>query len=149
MNLGFIVEKLGTSQLSFCLVRNANKILENPNNNVTGFKLDYDFFIEYPKFSILEAVNAWTFRGILVSTNIRTTAILNSCILASKKYFYVWDLEWIYKKDIVYSELVKIYQNPTIELIARTDSHAKIIEKCWKKPKIIMENFNYEQLLTL
>ncbi len=45
-----------------------------------------------------------------------------------------------------YDELRKVYENPRLKLIARSERHAKIIRNAWQDPVGIVENADIQQL---
>jgi hypothetical protein len=94
-------------------------------------------------------VRAWNYTGVLISTDIATTTILDKCIRSPRKLFYVHDLEWLYLKSPLFSHLNTIYNNPEIDLIARSQSHYDILQRVWKKPIGIIDNFNKEDILKI
>ena len=67
----------------------------------------------------------------------------------SKKYLYLWDMEWLVR-SMNYSQVCDILLDKRLKIIARSKSHAQIIENfCNKKPIGIVEDWNKEQLLKL
>ena len=90
-------------------------------------------------------LEAWSFDGVLISTNLETTKMMMACIKSTKKFFYVWDLEWIRrKKNYMYN--LQAYQN--IELITRSFEYARLLENyCNKKVKAIVPDFNLYGIL--
>ena len=149
MKAGILIESLGMSQKAYEIIREINKINSLDEYwDVIVFYLEYDKFIIPPQFALMNIVEAYGMDAPLVSTSIETTKILSNCIKATKKFFYVFEIEWANSTHDV-DELINVYMNKDIELIARSDDHAKVIEKCWKAPIAVIENFNYEQLTNL
>jgi hypothetical protein len=149
MKLGILTKSLGTSQEGLSIIIELNKFVQyNPLSEVIVFYDDYDRIPIRPHFPIMLSRHAWNYEGTLVATNTSSAQLLQHLLAAQKRYIYLWNLDWIYFKKPwqFYSNL---YQDDNIELIARSNIHASIIEKLWKTPSHIMDNFNYEILQTL
>lgn len=149
MKAGILIESLGMSQKAYEIIREINKINSLDEYwDIIVFYLEYDKFIIPPKFALMNMIEAYGMDCPLISTSIETTKTLSNCIKATRKFFYVFEMEWANSSHDV-DELLSVYTNPNIELIARSDDHAKVIEKCWKSPIAVIENFNYEQITKL
>lgn len=145
-NIGFLVRAVSMSQEGLMLINECNKLLETDRSiEVNIFYEDYDRIPLKPEFSLMQNRHAWGYTGTLISTDLRTTEVLQHLVGPSRKLFYVWNLEWLYSHNMFLS-YSKLYQSPDIDLIARTPSHFDIIKKLWKEPKYLMEDFNNEQL---
>lgn len=149
MKAGILVESLGMSQKAYEIIRSLNQ-LEGLDEywDMMVFYLEFDRFILPPKFALMNMVEAYGLDAPLISTSINTTKISLKCVRPTKRFFYVFDMEWTSSMHDV-DELLDVYMNPKVELIARSADHAKVLEQCWKKPIDIIENFNYEKLTKL
>jgi len=146
MKTGFLIESLGLSQLGVLMARNLNKLVSDRGDiSPYVFYEDYDKLPETPWFPIMQNCYAWDFRGILISTSIKTTRIAQTIVGPSKRLFYVWNLEWLYTQKS-FQEFSQVYQDDNIDLIARSVSHAELLSKLWKTPAHILEDFDHEQL---
>ena len=139
-HLGFLVVGLGTSQHGLCLITECNRL--SKDINISVFYETYDRIPIKPHFPLLQNFQAWTFTGPLIATCLKTAYLLDALPNSNKKFFYIWNLEWLYNQ-YQWSSLSNVYQNNNIELIARNDYHAELISKLWKKPSYILEDFNY------
>jgi hypothetical protein len=146
MKAGIIIESLGMSQKAYEIIKQMNQIeFLDEYWDIIVFYLEYDRFIITPNFSTMNVSEAFGMDSPLISTSIETTKISSNCLRATKRFFYVFDLEWT-MGDYNIDDLFRVYKNPDIELIARSQDHAKIIKQCWKEPIAVIENFNYEQI---
>ena len=143
--LGILIESLNISQQSMSLIVNCNRLSNDTDIDVIGFYEIYGQFPTPPHFSLIQNRNIWEFNGPIIATDIDSAYTLINCPLTPKKYLYLWNLEWIFHPANFYYYNA-IYNHKEIELIARSEYHKKIIEKIWKRPKFIMENFNHEVL---
>ena len=149
-SFGIITTALNLSQNNCSLTNNLNMLL---NEYYTYCPIVFYQNLAkspiIPKFCQLQQQLAWGYKHTLISTDMETTNILINCINAKRKYFYVYDLEWIIQPNLNFQTLSYIYQNPTINLIARSQSHFDILKKIWKEPIAIIEDWNYKQLIRL
>lgn len=149
-SFGVIVNTLNNAQVSHTLVQGINDLVEQ-----TYEYCPIVFFqhLNLPPFFLkccqLQHQNAWGFKGPLISTSIETTQILVQCLLTPRKLFYVYDLEWLYLENLQYRQLLSIYDNPDIDLIARSERHFDILAKIWKKPLGVIHDFNSEEIKQL
>ena len=150
MKVGIMVDSLGMSQQSYSIIRELNKINSIDDYvDIIVFYHKYDQTPMSPHFAMMQEQEVWGFDGTVISTSLLSTEKLIRCPCPKKKLFYVWDLEWVYNPYLRYQYSKEIYQSEEIELIARSKSHANIIEACWKKPVAILEDFNHEQLISI
>lgn len=149
MKAGILIESLGMSQKAYEIIREMNKVDSLDEYwDMIIFYLEYDRIITPPQFAMMNMVEAYGMNSPLISTSIKTTEIAINCIKATKRLFYIFEMEWSNSTHDV-DELLNVYMNPKVDLIARSEDHAKIIEKCWKAPIAIIENFNYEKITEL
>ena len=147
MQFGAIVDTLAYSQKIHEITNQMNK-LENLDEH-------YDFILFYTslhainikaRFAMMDSVEIYGYPHPMIATSLNTAKMLKNCYSCQKKFFYMYDLEWMYS-NLPYVEVSEIYMDERINLIARSDSHANIIEQCWKKPITVIEEFNYEQII--
>ena len=149
MKAGILVQSLGMSQPAYEIIREINKIDSLDEYwDIVVFYEEYDRLIVPPRFALMNMVEAYGMDAPLISTSIDTTKTSLNCIKATKRFFYVFDMEWTNNTHNV-DDLLNVYVNPKVELIARSDDHAQVIEKCWKKPIAVIENFNHEEIARL
>ena len=146
--LGVMVEHLGVSQCNYYLSLELNK-LHTHNIDCTVFHNSWEMMPFSYLFGRHQLIEAWSYDGPLIATNFMLAKLLLTMPGPSKKYFYIWDLEWYTKYPDRYEPLEYVYTHKNIELIARTEHHAKIIENCWKTPSHIIENFDSNKLVQL
>lgn len=149
MRIGLAIESLGISHLAMVLTKELNEI-GNLDKYVDAivFYHRYDKLLKPPLFAMLQEEEMWGYDAPVVATNLNSAKTLLFCPKPTKKFFYVWDLEWMYGLYNV-DEMAKIYCNPDLHLIARSESHADIIGQCWKPPIDILEDFNNEELIRI
>ena len=149
--LGIIVDSVNYFHLGVELTTNLNKfITHHPDIDVIVFTNEPSFnLVEKQKFSIMHTKETWRYDGVLISTNMLTTEILMKSPCCSHKFFYCWDLEWMYQERPSFQYLNSLYNNNSIPLISRNEQYHKIISNVWKTPVTLIEEFNHEQLFKL
>jgi hypothetical protein len=98
---------------------------------------------------MMQLIEAYSFGGIAIATDLDMLAKLIRCPGPSKKYLYSWDLEWIRQQPRPqYESLVTLYRHPSIEIVARSLSHKAILENNFNLTNIkVSDDFNLEVFL--
>ncbi len=100
-----------------------------------------------PFFACRGSYALGTYHGVAISTTLKETEVMLKSSNASNKYFYVWDLEWLYN-SLYFERAMRIMRDDRLKIIARSRSHAIAIENfCNKKPIGIVADWNKDQLL--
>jgi hypothetical protein len=142
LKFGVMVNSVDMSQKCFYLVKHLNDLVDADYMfSPIVFYKEYAQGIDVNRFCTLLEQQVWGYSGVVIATSIETAETLIQCPCPTKKFFYVWNMEWLYDQ-YSYSKLAHVYLNDELELIARNNEHASVIEKCWKKPKYIMDNFD-------
>jgi len=142
---GIMVNFLDLSQRGFHIVKQLNKIVDSDYRfSPIVFYKEYAKSVDVNRFCALLEKEAWGYDGIVIATDLETAETLINCPCPQKKFFYVWDLEWLY--STYHHQYLKNIYLSDIELIARNKDHADIIKKCWKAPRYTMDNFGAETL---
>lgn len=148
--VGLLVEELSASQLSFNMIKNTNEYIENSNVDFVAFFENYTSIFIPMSFASMCVNEIWSFDGTLVATSASTAMSISKTFSSEKKFFYVWDLEWIRKKDESFESMVQAFSLNNVELIARSEDHAKAIKNYSNRDVCgIVENFNIEQLIRI
>ena len=145
-SLGIIVDWLGQNQRSYTII--------DEMNEAVNFVCPIVFFVdnkELPlrkcKFAMMDVQEVWAFPHSVIATSVETAKILLECPLPTKKFFYMWDLDWLYKNGD-FQEYRQIYRELTP--IVRCEEHAQVIRKCWLQQSVkVIEDFNHEQIIEL
>ena len=151
---GVLVKNIDLSQHGLHLLGNLNSLVaEYPDLCPIVFYETYSTLAYPAHFAMVQHKEAWLFDGPIIASSIDMVQTLLQCPRPNPKFFYVWNLDWIYmspnQPSIQLSFLNHIYTNDDIQLIARSEQHARIIENCWKKPASIIEDFNYHDIAKL
>tara|TARA_R110000824_G_scaffold9366_1_gene41885 strand:- start:1238 stop:1693 length:456 start_codon:yes stop_codon:yes gene_type:complete len=146
MKTGIVVGDLGPSQLSYYVIRNCNdELTRNNKDDFVVFVENLSRFAMQPNFGLMSIDEIWSFNGLLIATSISTALQVKKATNNSKKYFYVWDLEWTrpHGHDFLYN--IEAFKD--IDLIARSEEHAKAIKNYCNRDVVgIVEDFNLQEL---
>jgi len=142
--LGILTDKIQFNQQSIFLLKNCNEL--NKTNSCCIFCNEMHSRPVDVCFNIMQQIHSYQFEGTLITDNLLLTQNLNCNIYTKKKYYYVWNFDWINLEQLRFAQLRIPFYNDDIELIARSQSHAKLLEKLFKKPKYIMEDWDWEVL---
>ena len=145
---GILLKKWDFRQASLIILNQMARLVdERPDLSPIGF-----FFEQYkmpsdPMFALMQHSEVWNFEGPVIATDLYTAATLVQCPRPHPKFFYVWDLEWMFIPHFQFKPLHDIYCNPNINIIVRSQQHADIFEQCWRKPNHIIRDFNYHDII--
>lgn len=147
--LGVMVADLRPSTLNHSLITFGNKLVENPEFDFYVFNEDWKRPPVSLTFPLLQQRNAWGFDGNLVATNIATAKKLLNLPNTCKKYFYVWNMiEWMNAIEKA-SDVLDLYHDPSLHIIARSKDNAFILQHNFNKEVQILQDFDYEQSIKL
>lgn len=151
MKIGFLLSNLGATQSAFRIIYNTNIICSK--------RYDVDIVVFYENamkacyatnFATTNIVDAWSYPGNIISTNLNTAYKSLRFPGAKRKYFYVVDLEWINIPNKQYEKLAEIYQSQSIQLITRSQEYANRIEEAWARPvRGIVREFNIDEFIKI
>mgnify|MGYP003644319567 CR=1 FL=1 len=145
---GIILEELSASQISYYAINNINEYLKSSVDDFVVFFENMSGSVIQPQFSTMGINEIWSFSGPTVATTVSTALSLLQSHSITKKYFYVWDLEWSRPRGADYDYIVTAYNNPELQLIARSKDHAKAIKNyCNRDVCGVVPNFNIKNLM--
>jgi hypothetical protein len=149
LKLGIAVSHLGASQLGFYLARSANALLaQGREYEVVVFYQDLQPPCFEPRFSCQPIQEAFGFDGVMVATSFATAQAVSRFPSASKRLWYLWDLDWLRMLNKDYRSLAGVYRDERLSVLARSEDHAKAFENVWLRPVAgIVPDFDLQKLL--
>lgn len=141
MEIAIAVNKIKKDQMLFdiknqCLNHNiviySNK--EMYLNKSFGFSILTYYDMWYSNADYHVATCIYSAKNMLLNPKIKTV------------YFYVWNLEWTYGVHD-YDNLKDVYANKKIELVARSEDHAKAIYESWNIKTKVAYNFDLNDII--
>lgn len=151
MELGFLMDHLGPSQLSYRMISQVNDYLDNNcSNDIIVFFENLSRPVLSPRFAIMQINEAWGFQGAAIATSLSTAGKLVNYPEPLLKIFYVWDLEWLRSKNYNYEQNVAIYRHPELKIVTRCEDYKKEVENLWNvKVHDVVKDFNIEQFIEI
>jgi len=145
--IGIIVDEVFGSSQHYFMFKTLNELSATDDcylftNKVNSLPMNN-------KFAIMQQLEALHHPGILISTSLFSTQILANSLTASKKYFYIWQLDWMNMNGLLNKQLDRVLYNDEIELISRSNSHANVLSQICKKPCGVVYNWDKERLKTV
>ena len=145
---GIMLIKVDNSQIGYYATKSLNYIAEKQVNvDIVMFVKEHAVHPVIPLFATMSETDIWGYDAPVIATDLASARTLLSSSGPTKKYFYVWDLEWLRLPEYNHEELSKIYNDENIELIARSDRHYMLIKECWKEPAYVMPDFTPNMLM--
>ena len=142
-----VVDSLSVSQCSHSLINSFNSL--SKDNDVYCFYTNLSPVIETPDFSVMNIYHLASFHGNVFCTNIFGARILSQLKTKSRKFLYLWDLEWL-REPSDFKENLSVLNSPQLEIIARSSSHALLIENYTNKiVRYVVDDWNPNQLLEI
>lgn len=99
--------------------------------------------------NIFPRIQVFYCNDILITDDLTEAQSLPHIPNAKKRFIYLYHLEWPYIENLHFHQIEPILLNDNIELIARSDSHAKLISDLFKTPKYIMPEWDYQTLIEI
>ena len=144
-----IVDDLSASQKSFYLIKEFNKAATLKDMSMSVFYGRPTVPVIVPHFSYRNMSFLSGYNGIAIATNLSNANALLKSHNNSKKYLYIWDIEWL-TTPTNFVAACDILLDNRLKLIARSESHATIINNfCNKQVVGIVDNWNIGELLTI
>ena len=149
VNLAALVNDLTPSQKSFYLITEFNKCIDNTDISTGVFHVRGSVPPVQPLFGCKTVGFLHSYHGAVISTTLEEAAISLNTSSNSKKFLYLWDLDWL-SNPVFFSTAMKILRDNRLKIIARSTSHAQVIDNfCNKGVCGIVDNWNINQLLNI
>ena len=148
--VGVVVDDLSASQLSYHIIKNVNKQVEESDTDFVAFFQNSTASMLPMHFSSMCINEIWSFDGVAIATSVSTVLSISKTFSPKQKYFYVWDLEWCRTKGREFEYIIQAFNKDDIQLIARSKDYAKAIKNYCNKDVVgVVDNFNIKQLMEI
>lgn len=147
--LSLLLNNTGSSQIAYFAIREINKMAEKrPSVDATIFYENIQRNCLPPNFAIMQIAEAWNQDGSIIATSLSTAHKMMG-FMSQKKFFYVWDLEWIRNGgQSQYEHYFQVYTNDSVGLIARSESHKKCIENAFNREVVgVVPDCNMDKMI--
>lgn len=147
MNIAAVVNNLGPSQKCFYLIKEFNKTIASTNTCTSVFFERAAIPVVPTMFSCKSISFLSGYHHNAIATSFEEANILLKSNNAAKKFLYLWDLEWL-RNPNKFSQACDLLLDKRLNIIARSDSHATMIDNfCNKEPIAIVDNWHLATLL--
>jgi hypothetical protein len=150
--INIMVDKLENSQLCYFLLRNIGRQYA-ANNHDADYIITYNVLnslIMKPACSIMSMAEIYGQEGTTIATDTNLALKLINIPGPFLKIIYLWDLDWLRSQNKNWEAFAAIYRNPSLKIICRSESHAKLLQNTFNVNAIgVVENFNLQQIYKL
>ena len=147
--LNIYVTDFGSSQLSYYLGSNLKRRIEE-HGDISPFVF-YENLHQPPTppcFALMQIAEGWGQCGVGIATSLSSASKMTHFPALTRRFFYVWDLEWLRLRPRVYDIYSGFYLDENVELIARCEQHAELLVNSFNRvPAAIIPNFDVDSLL--
>lgn len=142
-----VVDSLSVSQCAHSLINSFNRLSQE--HDVYCFYTNPSPVVEPPSFSVMNIYHAASFHGNIFATDLFGGRILTNIKTKSRKFLYLWDLEWI-RSPMDFKDNLSVLNSPQLEIVARSADHALLIENYTNKiVKHVMSDWEPQTLLEI
>lgn len=148
MKVASFVDSIAISQCSYDMIKSFNKI-SSSEIDTCCFYVNLAPIPVNMNFALLNSYYLPYWNGPIISTSLQTAHIIQKTYANLKHFFYLQDLEWLrYNSDFTMNS--SILRKEKTVLIARSSDHADAIwNYCNIRPRYIVNNWNYKQILEI
>ena len=140
-SLAIAIKKLELNQEKLFLLTSINKLVHDYGIDCAIFHHEFGVPFMPSLAAMYQIVEMWDFEGTVITTDFSIAKQLINCPGPRKKFFYVWDFIWTHMEQFNYNTIADVYCNDSIELIARSNDHAKVLSDCFKQPSYVLEDW--------
>jgi|TARA_R100001163_G_C5052650_1_gene189284 hypothetical protein len=144
-----VVNDLGPSQKSFYLIKEFNRAAASKDFSMSVFYSRPSVPVTRPHFSCKNISFLSGYDGAVIATTLPEADMLLKSHTSADKYLYLWDIDWL-TQPVNFSVACNILLDKRLKIIARSDSHATVINNfCNKQLDGILDNWNMEELIRI
>ena len=146
--LGILKSSLQNTDKDFFMIHNLNKLVHTSTNSCV-FCDEAGNATTSLLTNVLQRIQILYFNGIVITDDLTEAQSLIHIPNAKKRFLYLYHVEWPYINNLHFKHLDSVFLHDHIDLIARSDSHAKLIEQVFKAPKYVMPEWDYKTLIRI
>lgn len=145
-SIAFCINKTDVSQTNILMLTTINRLVIERGIDCAIFHSDFAPLPVPCLAGMYQLCEMWDFEGTVITPDFAIAQQLINCPGPRAKYFYIWDFFWAKLPQPLYNDIAKVYCSDSLELIARSQEHDKVLTQCFKKPAHIIEDWNLEQI---
>ena len=147
--IGILKTEIKNIDKDFFAIKNLNSLVNTTTNGCLFCNAIDPMFTLDVRTNVLQRSFSHTFNGIIITDELDATEDLIHISYAKSKFLYLYRLDWLYLNNLQYKTLQRVLLHDRIELIARNKEQANMVADLFKKPKYIMNEWNYETLIEI
>jgi len=147
--IGILKNNITNIDKDYFAIKNLNSLVNTTTTSCLFCNEIDSSFILGVHTNIFHKSYAHSFNGTIITDELEGIEDLINMSYPKSKFLYLYRLDWMYLNTVHYAMLKRGLLNEHIELIARNEHQAKIIEQVFKKPKYIMPEWNYQTLIEI
>tara|TARA_R100000995_G_scaffold79395_1_gene50438 strand:+ start:747 stop:1208 length:462 start_codon:yes stop_codon:yes gene_type:complete len=141
-----ILDTLSASQNSFYLIKEFNKLQGDNQYSPVCFYNNLSATPVKTDFACMNVSYYSHFDGVTITTSIDTANTAIKTNNNSKKFLYLWDMEWL-RNPMDFNYVNSVLSNDDIAIISRSNSHSDLIKNyCNKEVAGVVQDWDMEQL---
>jgi hypothetical protein len=145
-SIATIVNALDHTQMAFYMIKELNKTLGDVEYSPICFYSTLSHPPVIPFFACMNTSYYSRFDGATVATSIETANMMLKTKNNSRKFLYLWDLEWL-RRPLNFDDVISVLCHSDISIIARSNSHKDMITNyCNKEPAGIVDDWSIDQM---
>ena len=148
MKTGIVINTIGPNQ-------ETQELLESINNNslIDDVVVFFEDKHENPAFvncAVSHIISAWCYPGNVIATNFNSASKILKMPILGKRYYYIYNFEWLNHQAFKFEPLLSVIADKNIEIICRTEEHAKVIHNNFNREvSIFCDRLEANKLLEL
>lgn len=147
MKIATLMQDMGMSQNAFFMIKTLNKLAISNKASPVSFYTNLSSLAVKPYFAVMNAYYYQSFfNGITVAADLESAKIVASSSNRNENYLYLFDLPWL-SQNMNYVETIELMKK--FKIIARSESHAQNIKNYSGQDSLIIQDWNYDDLLRL
>ena len=147
--IGVLLGTVYDSPKNILAIKNINKLRDMGIESCLFCDIVSKNFSVPIETSILQKAQAFNFNGTVITHDLSRIQELRNMVYAKQRYIYLYDLDWMRIENLHFAHFRTTLLSDGIEIIARSDSHYKLISQLFKKPKHIMKYWDVNILKEL
>ena len=141
-----ILDTLSASQNSFYLIKGFNKLQDDNQYSPVCFYTNLSATPVKTYFACMNVSYYSHFDGVTIATTIDTANTVLKTNNNSKKFLYLWDMEWL-RTPMDFNYVNSVLSDPELSIISRSNSHSDLIKNyCNKDAAGVVQDWNMSQL---
>ena len=147
--IGVLMNTVYDSPRNLLAIKNMNRLREEGVETCLFCDIVNRDFSVPVQTNVLQKAQAFNFNGTIITQDLSAAQDMVNMVYAKKRYIYLYDLDWMMIESPLFSHTHSLLPNENINLIARSESHQKIITDLFKKPSHLMKYWDVKTLKEL